>query len=386
MSKIRFRIVPPVDRKPETACVVGSAPALGDWRPELALPLHWTNPYLEGEFDAEASSAFEYKIICGSWEAEEVDAFGCIPGNHSHEARLDTTLHHTVADWKDRYRGRLTRERIHSQSLAGWRDLLIWIPQSYGTESSRRFPVIFLHDGDNVFNPLTSVFTGVDLAADEWVNLLSSRGIMPESIVVGIRHPDGFSEEDRPLRDFDLSPELGGAAYSRFVAGELVSHMDTHYRTLARPEARILGGVALGALNTFYTALHHPGVFANFLCLSTSFEDVSMSLPAESRQLNFLASLPALPSGIRMYFDYGTQGIDECYEPYHAELGSLLRQNGWRDGDQFVTRKIEGGTHDEISWRARLGPALEFLARRPSAGTESDAPRNDSMMREKHIY
>lgn len=362
MSKIRFRIVPPVDRPSDAAHIVGSIPALGEWRPELALPLHWKNPYLEGEFDAEACSAFEYKIIRRSWEAEVVDAFGCVTGNHSHEVWLDTTLHHTVADWKDRYRGRLTRERIHSQSLAGWRDLLIWLPQSYGTESSRRFPVIYLHDGDNVFNPLTSVFTGVDLAADEWVNLLSSRGIAPESIVVGIRHPDGFSEEDHPLRDVDLSPELGGAAYSRFVAGELVPHMDTHYRTLARPEARILGGVALGALNTFYTALTHPGVFANFLCLSTSFEDVSMSLPSESRQLNLLTTLTAPPVGTRMYFDYGTHGIDECYAPYHAELGSLLRQKGWKDGNQFVIRKIEGGTHDEISWRARLGPALEFLA------------------------
>lgn len=362
MSKIRFRIVPPVDRPPDAVLVAGSAPDLGEWRSELALPLHWKSPYLEGEFDAEAGSSFEYKIIRGSWEAEAVDAFGCVPGNHSHEVWLDTTLHHTVADWKDRYRGRLTHERLHSQSLAGWRDLFIWIPQSYGTELSRRFPVIYLHDGDNVFNPQTSVFTGVDLAADEWVNFLSSKGILPESIVVGIRHPDGFSEEDRPMRDFDLSPELGGAAYSRFVAGELVSHMDTHYRTLARPEARILGGVALGALNTFYTALTHPGIFANFLCLSTSFEDVPMSLPSESRQLNSLASLPDLPMGIRMYFDYGTNGIDECYEPYHAELGSLLRQKGWKDGQQFVIRKIDGGSHNELSWRNRLGPALEFLA------------------------
>ncbi len=365
MSKIRFRIIPPVNRASETAGVAGSIPALGGWQP--ALPLQWKAPYLEGEFDAEPGTAFEYKIIRGSWEAEEVDAFGCIPKNHSHEVGLDATLHHTVADWKDRYRGCLTRERIHSQSLAGWRDLLIWTPQSYGTEPSRRFPVIYLHDGDSAFNPLTSAFTGADLAADEWVNLLSSQGIAPESLVVGICHPDEFSEDGCPMREFDLSPELGGAAYARFVAGELVPHMDTHYRTLARQEARILGGVALGALNTFYTALTHPGVFANFLCLSTSFEDVSMSLPSESRQLNSLASLPAMPAGIRMYFDYGTHGIDECYAPYHIELASLLRQNGWRDGEQFTVRKIEGGAHDGVSWRTRLGPALEFLARRTSA-------------------
>ncbi|MFZ4776037.1 MAG: alpha/beta hydrolase-fold protein [Terrimicrobiaceae bacterium] len=362
MSRIRFRIVPPVDRSSDRAYVIGSHPELGDWNPATALPLTWKDPYLEGEFEVEAGTPFEYKILRGSWEAEAVDAFGHVPGNYSHEAWLDTTLHHTVADWKDRYHGRLTRDRIHSRGLAGWRDLLVWLPQSYAAEPNRRFPVIILHDGDNVFNPLTSNISGVDLAADEWVSLLSSQGVMPESLVVGVCHPEGFSEENDSLRDFDLSPELGGAAYAHFVATELVSHMDTHYRTFAKPQARALGGVSLGALNSFYTALRHPGVFGNFLCLSTSFEDISQSLPAHSGQLQVLAVEPALPDGVRMYFDYGTEGLDECYAPYHADLGSLLREKGWQDGGQFVIRKIEGGKHDELSWRSRFGDALRFIA------------------------
>lgn len=362
MSKIRFRIVPPIDRPSDKACIIGSVPALGDWNPAKALPLRWNDPYLEGEFEAETGTHFEYKIIRGSWEAEAVDAFGHVPGNSFHEVWLDATMHHSVADWKDRYHGRLTRERIHSRGLAGWRDLLVWLPQSYGAEASRRFPVIILHDGDNVFNPLTSAISGVDLAADEWVSLLSAHGVLPESIVVGVCHPEGFSEENDSLRDFDLSPELGGAAYAHFVATDLVAHMDAHYRTLARPDARVLGGTSLGALNSFYTALRHPGVFGNFLCLSTAFEDISQSLPSDSAQLHALAAEPALPEGVRMYFDYGTRGLDECYEPYHAELGSLLRAKGWKDGSQFEIRKVAGGSHDELSWRARLGDALRFVA------------------------
>lgn len=362
MSKIRFRIVPPVDRPSDNAYVIGSIPALGDWSPAKALPLRWADPFFEGEFEAETGTHFEYKIIRGSWQTEAVDAFGHVPGNYFHEVWLDATLHHTVADWKDRYHGRLTRERIHSRGLAGWRDLLVWLPQSYGVEVNRRFPVIVLHDGDNVFNPLTSAVSGVDLAADEWVSLLASHGVLPESIVVGICHPEGFSEENNSMRDFDLSPELGGAAYAHFVATDLVAHMDAHYRTLPSPDARVLGGTSLGALNSFYTALRHPGVFGNFLCLSTSFEDLSQSLPPDSAQLHALKVEPALPEGVRMYFDYGTQGLDECYEPYHAELGSLLRQKGWKDGSQFTIRRVEGGSHNELSWRARLGEALRFVA------------------------
>lgn len=362
MSRIRFRVVPPVDRSSDPARVVGSLPALGDWDPARGLPLAWKPPYLEAEFEAETGTHFEYKIVRESWEAEAVDAYGHVPSNSSHEVWLDSTLHTTIADWKDRYRGRLTHERIHSRCLAASRELLVWLPQGYSSEPSKRFPLIVLHDGANVFDPLTSAISGVDLAADEWVNTLSAQGVMPEAIVVGICHPESFSEENHSMRDFDLSPELGGAGYAHFVANELVPYLDSHYRTLARPAARILGGVSLGALNSLYTALKHPGVFGKFLCLSTSFEDISQSLPADAGQLRALAAEPALPDGVRIYLDHGDHGLDECYDPYHAELGSLLRQKGWKDEQEFVIRKIPGGTHDELSWRVRLGDGLRFLA------------------------
>ena len=152
MSKIRFQILPPIDRSDETVFVTGSIPALGDWQPEKSLRLKWRPPYHLGEI--EAGMRFEYKILRDSWQAEAVDAYGDVPANFSCEAWVDSTQHHTVADWKDRFRGRLTREQIHSSVLAGNRELLVWLPQSYGSESQRHFPIIVLHDGANVFDPL----------------------------------------------------------------------------------------------------------------------------------------------------------------------------------------------------------------------------------------
>jgi enterochelin esterase-like enzyme len=362
MNRIRFRVIPPVDRPGEAIFVTGSLPALGNWDPVAGLRLRWEPPYQEGEFEAETGVAFEYKVTRGHWESEAVDAYGNVPANGSHEVWLDHTIHYTVADWKDRVKGRLTRERIHSRVLAGWRDLLVWLPPAYATDGERRFPVMIFHDGSNVFDPSTSAVTGVDIAADEWVNVLSRDGILPESIIVGVCHPEGFSEENATLRDFDLSPELGGAGYANFVANELVGHMDAHYRTIARPEARLLGGVSLGGLNSFFTTFQHPGIFGKVVGLSTAFEDVSGAPPPHSGQLLALVREPALPSGVRMYLDYGTVGLDECYEPYHRDLGCLFREKGWRDGEQFRIQRVEGGTHDEISWRTRLGDALRFLA------------------------
>ena len=362
MSKIRFQILPPIRHPEEPIVLTGGIPALGEWQPERGLRLRWEAPWHVGEVEADTGASFDYKITRGSWQTEEVDAHGNVPGNRSHTVWLDATLHHTVADWKDRYRGRLTSEPVHSRELAGWRNLMIRLPQSYATEPERRFPLIVLHDGANVFDPLTSPISGVDWAADEWVNLLSEQGVLPEAIVAGVCHPEGFTSENHTLRDHDLSPELGGAAYAQFVATELVAHMDTHYRTLPEPAARILGGASLGGLLSFYVARHHPGVFGRFACLSTAFEDVSENPPVQSGPLLDLEAAASLPPGVRMSFDYGTTGLDECYEPYHRQLGSLLREKGWRDGWEFRIARVSGGSHSELSWRQRFGDALRFLA------------------------
>lgn len=355
MSRIRFEIIPPVRNPGEPVFVCGSHQDLGEWNPERALRLEYHAPWHEGFIETDAP--FEYKILRGSWQSEAVDAYGDVPSNFSHSPWLDATCHHTVADWKDTYSGRLTSECLPSRILAGSRDLLIWLPPAYGTD--RKFPVVVLSDGANIFDPATS-FTGVDWAADEWVTALRMEGVFPEAIIVAVCHPEGYNEDNITFRDFDLSPELGGAAYAEFLVHELIPHLDTHYRTLAEPSARILGGASLGGLLAFYTALHHPGVFGKFACLSTSFEDVSQSLPRNSGQLLALESAPAMPNDARMYFDYGESGLDECYEVYHAELAGLLRSK--MDPDRFSIRCIHGGTHSELSWRLRFGDALRFLA------------------------
>ena len=362
MSRIRFRIVPPVDRPSGAVYVSGNHPALGSWNPVEALPLSFDGVFHTASIEADTGYRLEYKIHRGSWEMEEVEAFGNVPSNHSHEIWLDATLHHTVADWKDRYAGRLTRERVHSRILAGERELMIWLPPAYGREQEVRFPVVYLHDGSNVFDPRTSVVSGVDWAADEWVQVLSKQGMLPETIVVGICHPDGYAEDNVTMRDFELSPQLGGAAHAQFVSTELVAHMDQHYRTIPNQKGRTLGGAGLAALNAFHTAIAHPGVFGRFVCLSTSFEDVSQSLPDQSLALEALEAEPALDGGVRMYFDHGDHGLDECYGVYHSRLAEHLRSKGWKEGREFSIREIHGGTHAEISWRVRFGDALRFLA------------------------
>jgi enterochelin esterase-like enzyme len=363
MSRIRFEILPPVDRPEEPVSLCGNTRALGEWNAARALPLRWEGDRHVGTIEADTGAVLEYKILrAGSWEAEAVDAWGSVPPNARHEVWLDATVHRTVADWKDRYTGRLTHDRVYSRVLAAWRELLIWLPPGYALEPERRFPVLYFNDGANVFDPETSPLSKVDLAADEWARVLAAEGSLPEAIVVGVCHPEGFAEGMRSERDIDLSPELGGSAYAQFLATELAPAIDTRYRTLAKREARVIGGASLGGLSAFYTAIHHSEVFGKMLGLSTSFEDVSQSPPGNCPSLRMLAEKPALPEGAKFYFDYGTEGIDHGYEPYHHELAALLSAKGWEDGREFHILRVIGGGHTEQSWRLRLGDALRFLA------------------------
>jgi hypothetical protein len=114
-------------------------------------------------------------------------------------------------------------------------------------------------------------------------------------------------------------------------------------------------------VRAFWTALEYPAVFANAACLSTSFEDISQAVPGCSHSLIGLEEGVFPPTDGRFYFDHGDVGLDECYEIYHTILSSLLREKGWLAGKHMEIRRICAGAHDDLSWRHRIGGALQWL-------------------------
>lgn len=364
MSRIRFEIIPPIESPHEPVFITGSIPELGDWHPGSALALRWEPPVHVGTIDVPMGVRFEYKITHGSWESEAVDAWGHVPENADYSAWLDATVRKTVPDWKDRYAGRLTTDRVWSERLAGARDLFVWLPPEYAQRPGQRFPVLYLFDGDNGFDPATSPLSGIDWAADEWCRMLTHEGVMPPTMVVGVRHPVGHGEDGRSLRDLDLSMHYGGRGFSDFAASELVGYIDSRYRTLQNRDARIIAGASLGGLNAAVTLWNHPEVFSKAICFSTSFEDTAEHLPGQCPTLMSMQELAPFPDATRMVFAYGDQGIDECYAPYHQELGSIFRERGWIDGREFKIVQMKGGVHGEGSWRLWLGDALKFVCQR----------------------
>jgi len=364
MSRIRFEIIPPIESPNDPVFVTGGISELGDWHPGSALALRWEPPYHVGTIDVPMGVRFEYKITRGAWEREAVDAWGHVPENTDFTPWLDATIRKTVADWKDRYAGRLTTDRVWSERLASARDLFVWLPPEYTQRPGQRFPVLYLFDGDNVFDPASSPISGIDWAADEWCRVLTREGVVAPTIVVGVRHPAGHGEDGRSARELDLSLDYGGRGFSDFAASELVGYIDSRYRTLSDRLARTIAGASLGGLNAAITLWRHPCVFSKAICFSTSFEDTAEHLPGQCPTLLRLQEMQHLPDASRMYFAYGDEGIDECYAPYHQELGSILRERGWLDGRDFKIVQMKGGGHGEGSWRLWLGDAMKFVCQR----------------------
>lgn len=242
----------------------------------------------------------------------------------------------------------------------------IWLPPNYHC-SDRRFPVLYMHDGQNLFDPALS-YSGVPWAVDHTIVWLAHEGRIAETIVVGIWNTPRRRREympQAPYRDVDRTmravllahsegPPLSDA-YLRFIAEELKPWVDAAYRTRPERAATMLMGSSMGGLISLYGVTRYPHVFGAAGCLSTHW-------PAGGSALTdyFARVLPA-PGSHRFYFDFGTEGVDAPYEPYQHHFDNQLRAAGYQEGRDFQSLKFAGADHNEAAWRDRLHLPLTFL-------------------------
>jgi predicted alpha/beta superfamily hydrolase len=113
-------------------------------------------------------------------------------------------------------------------------------------------------------------------------------------------------------------------------------------------------GSSMGGLISLYAISQYPQVFFGAGCVSTHWSAGLEVLVDE------LAKMLPDPGTHRLYFDYGTTGVDAPYEPYQLQMDKYLRAAGYTESN-WLTRKFEGADHNEAAWRARVKIPLEFL-------------------------
>jgi enterochelin esterase-like enzyme len=243
--------------------------------------------------------------------------------------------------------------RFRSRYLRNQRDLIVYLPPGYDAQPKRRFPVLYLHDGQNLFDGATSFVPGMDWhvgqTADEWI----SDGRVAPLIIVGIYNAGKQRiGEYTPTR----APKLGGGRadrYAKFLLEEVRPLVVSRYRAQEGADNTGIGGSSLGGLVSLYLGLQKPQIFGKIAALSPSVwwnERVILRFAAA-------AAVKALP---RIWLDIGTRE-GPCIVDDVERFRDILIGKGWQLERDLHYERVEGAEHNEAAWARRVGPFLQFL-------------------------
>ena len=244
----------------------------------------------------------------------------------------------------------------------------VWVSPGFGTDAATRHPVIYMQDGQNLFDPALAN-TGVDWGVAEAITRLHTEQQLPAPIVVGVwctaqrrreympqkplEMPTARALSVRFAREYEGPPSSD--AYLRFLVEELKPFIDASYPTLPDQPSTFIMGSSMGGLLSLYALIEYPHTFGGAGCLSTHWP-IGGSLLVDALG----AALPP-PATHKLYFDFGTATLDADYEPYQRRMDSWMAAAGYTLGQNWLTEKFAGAEHTESAWRARVHISLQFL-------------------------
>lgn len=250
-----------------------------------------------------------------------------------------------------------SRLRKHLQFPSGLvkekHDLIVYLPSLYDAEPVRSYPVLFMQDGQNLFDPETSFVKGnywrMGETADE---LIAAHEIEP-LIIVGIYNTGEHRiDEYTPTEDM----RLGGGqadAYGRMLLEELKPFIDRTYRTLPGAGNCGMGGSSLGGLVSLYLGLRYASTFGKLAVMSPSVWWHERAI------LKTVAQIDKKPE-LKIWLDIGTKESRRAVPDARALEKCLLRK-GWKLGENLAYTEVTCAEHNELAWAQRVAPMLKFL-------------------------
>jgi predicted alpha/beta superfamily hydrolase len=251
---------------------------------------------------------------------------------------------------------------FHSRFLPDDRDIIVYLPPGYEQETERLYPVLYMHDGQNVFDPATA-FAGRSWEVREHADAAIEAGEVEPLIIVGI-----YNTGDRRLAEYahERDWQRGGgeaAKYGRLITEDLMPWIAGQYRVRTDRASTGMGGSSLGGLVTLYLGMKHSHYFGKLALLSPSVWWNHKSILSHVNE-----HAPEIWERPRVWLDVGEREGRRTVQDVE-QLARRLRANGWKPGETLHVERVPGGTHDEPSWAARVRPMLRFLfpAVHPSA-------------------
>lgn len=251
----------------------------------------------------------------------------------------------------------------------------VWLPPGYDPQAKAGYQVLYMHDGQNLFDAATAGY-GVEWGIDEALLKLMASGEVAPTIVVGVWNtPRRFMEyaPNKPLaftpdtfrvrrqEEFKVEQSFSDE-YLRFLVTELKPYIDSAYHTRPDRAHTFVMGSSMGGLISLYALLEYPSVFGGAGCVSTHWP-LSLRYNDQTFTTAMLKYMDAqLPRSNkpRIYFDYGTATLDALYEPSQVRVDSLMRAKGYTH-KHWMSQKFEGAEHNEKAWQQRVHIPLSFL-------------------------
>jgi predicted alpha/beta superfamily hydrolase len=242
---------------------------------------------------------------------------------------------------------------FRSTFLGNDRQVVVYLPPGYHEDEGRRYPVLYMQDGQNLFDGRTSYVPGQHWHLNETADNLIREGAVEPLIIVGVYNAGaGRIEEYTPTVDPNF--KAGGRAdlYGRMLAEELKPYVDATYRTKPGREHTGVGGSSLGGLVSLHLGLGRAETFGRVIAMSPSlWWDGCWLL----RNLDSLVRGPR----VQVWLDAGT--LEGANTDCHAEaLAGALAARGYAPGEDVVFMRAEGARHSERDWAHRVHRGLRF--------------------------
>jgi len=334
----------------EEICIAGNIPELGDWDPSKIKLDKISENRFELKLQLTNTAEIEYKFTRGSWSNEALDSNETIPNNHHLIISKDTTIAHTIIKWRDeiflesQITGKVEYHRdFYSPQLDNYRDIIVWLPPSYNKE--QKYPVLYLHDGQNVFDPSTS-FIGIDWQLDETVMRLIAVNKLKEIIMVGIYNTENRTSEYSPIHK--------GESYANFLIETVKPFIDSTYCTLQDTENTAIVGSSMGGIISFHIAWEYPEIFSMGGCFSPAFLVDDWEIVKRVKSDKEI-------SPVKLVILNGSVGLEAELQPAIFEMVSALKE---KEFNNMIYQIFEGAGHDEAAWAEQVEiPLLYFFGK-----------------------
>jgi len=309
-------------------------------------------------------------LSCGAEKPEskvsESEGFGEPPKTHILQEAVD---------------GEIDRLGDFPSALVLPRNIDVWLPENYDGE--KKFSVLYMHDGQMLFDP-ANTWNKQSWNVDDVVSLLLQKNKIQDLIIVGIWNiGDSRMATYFPEKPFNsLSPEEKGFVnnefqkasrtkevfkpvsdnYLKFITTELKPYIDEKYSVYSDAKNTFIGGSSMGGLISMYAICEYPKVFGGAACMSTHWPGI-FSLednPIPATFINYLKNNLPDPSSHKIYFDHGDQTLDALYASVQIKVDAVMKAKGYTD-QNWKTLTFEGKDHSEKSWNERFDKPVVFL-------------------------